>query len=64
MIIQDALRKLGEMQAKHATLIFILALVLSSIVALGIPKIKIQTDLSKELPSGVPSIELQKKDRH
>lgn len=61
MIIQDALRKLGEMQARYATPIFILALVLSSIVALGIPKIKIQTDLSKELPSGVPSIELQKK---
>ncbi len=49
------------MQADHAKTIFILAIVLSGMMAVGMPRIKIQTDLSKELPSGVPSIDLQTK---
>jgi len=60
-MLKSILRKIGELQAKHASLIFALAIVLSSIVALGIPKIRIQTDLSKELPKGIPTIELQEK---
>lgn len=49
------------MQAAHARTIFMMAIVLSTVMALGVPRIKLQTDLSKELPSGVPSIDLQTK---
>ncbi|RMF88940.1 MAG: hypothetical protein D6733_07420 [Methanobacteriota archaeon] len=59
MVLKPILRKVGELQATHARTIFLLAIVLSAFMALGVPRIRLQTDLSKELPSGVPTIELQ-----
>lgn len=60
-MLRAIFEKIGEIQARHAYAIFFSALLLSAVIALGIPKIRLQTDLSKELPEGVPSIELQKK---
>jgi len=58
-MLKPLLRWIGELQATHARTIFVLAIVLSAVMALGVPRIRLQTDLSKELPSGVPTIELQ-----
>ena len=59
MILHDILKKIGGIQAKYASVIFILAIILTAFIAVGIPKIRLQTDLSKELPKGIPALDLQ-----
>ncbi len=61
MELRSALKKLGEVQARHASIIFALATVFTAFMLLGVPQIRMQTDLSKELPEGVPVLELRDK---
>lgn len=60
-MLRGALRKLGEVQARHASMIFALAVMFTGFMILGVPHIQLQTDLSKELPEGVPVLELKDK---
>lgn len=52
------LRKVGELQARYPEAVVGLALIVTIIMAFGVPDISLQTDLSEELPEGVPVIEL------
>jgi|Deesub1362A_J573_1020465.scaffolds.fasta_scaffold00051_135 hypothetical protein len=52
--------KLGEFQAKHAAAIFAVSLAFTVFMGVGVTKIKLQTDLSKELPEDAPPIELMR----
>lgn len=54
------LHRLGEIQATYPKIIIGAALVFTIIMALGVPKISLQTDLAKELPEHVPSLDLIK----
>jgi len=57
--LKAVLKKLGEVQAKHASVIFVAAILITVFMALGVPQIRLQTDLSKELPDDIPALELQ-----
>ena len=58
MGLKIALRKLGEIQARYASIIFVFAIIFTAFMALGVPQIRLQTDLSKELPEDVPALDL------
>ncbi len=57
MFLRKLLLKVAEAQAKRGYAILALALLFTAVTAMGIPEIKLQTDLSKELPSGIEEIE-------
>jgi len=57
---QMALKRLGEIQAKHPVIVFFAAAAFTLFMLLGMTNIRIQTDLSKEMPEHLPVIELQK----
>ncbi len=62
-MLKEALRLIGGLQVRYANVIFVVAIVSTLFMALGVPKIRLQTDLSKELPQNIPVIELQEKVR-
>jgi len=55
------LTKLAWFQYKYSSLIFIVTMFLTIVVALGIQNIHLQTDISKELPQDLDVIKLQNK---
>lgn len=56
--LRGALKVLGEFQAKHASTIAMAAILLTIFMAFGVPQIRLQTDLSKELPDDIPALDL------
>ena len=57
----NALKKLAGFQYKHAYLICTVTIFLTIALALGIQNIRLQTDISKELPQDLEAIQLQNK---
>jgi hypothetical protein len=60
MLLRGALIRLAQAQAGRGYAIIALALIFTLAASLGLPEIGLQTDLSKELPSGIESIEKMK----
>lgn len=59
MITNRILTRLAHVQSKHAYGIVILAMIVTFIIGLGLPGIRLQTDISKELPQELDVIKLQ-----
>jgi len=59
MITNRILTRLAHIQSKHAYVIVILAMIVTFIIGLGLPGIRLQTDISKELPQELDVIKLQ-----
>ncbi len=57
MLLRGVLARLARAQAVHGRAIVALALIFTLVAALGLPEIGLQTDLSRELPSGIEAIE-------
>jgi len=57
MLLRGVLARLARAQAVHGRAIVVLALIFTLVAALGLPEIGLQTDLSRELPSGIEAIE-------
>ncbi len=57
MFLRRVLLKLAGFQAEHYRTAVLAALIFTGIMLLGVPKINLQTDLSKELPSGIEAID-------
>jgi|Deesub1362B_J571_1020462.scaffolds.fasta_scaffold01765_4 hypothetical protein len=60
MFLRAVLLRLGRFQAKHYSALTIAALIFTAIMLLGVPQMRLQTDLNKELPSGIEVIEKMK----
>jgi len=57
----DILKNLARFQYKYSFLIFMITVILTIAIGLGIQNIRLQTDISKELPQDLDVIKLQNK---
>lgn len=53
------MESVGEFQGRHANAIVIVALLLTAVIGMGIANIRMETDLSKEMPKDMPIMQLQ-----
>lgn len=54
MALENLLKKLAFMQKKRAVLIFVLALILTAFLGIGLSKIRLETDMKKMMPQELP----------
>ncbi|MCD6367465.1 MAG: MMPL family transporter [Candidatus Aenigmarchaeota archaeon] len=57
----DILKNLARFQYKYSSLIFMITVILTMAIGLGIQNIHLQTDINKELPQNLDVIKLQNK---
>lgn len=60
MILRDILLKVGGFQSRHYRRIILVAFIFTCFMLISVPQIKLQTNLNKELPSGIPVINKMK----
>lgn len=61
MKIEKLLSKVAKFQCKYPIPLFIIFILFTSVLAVGLPNIRMQTDLTKELPQDTPTSVQQKK---
>jgi len=59
MLIESVMERLAEFQGKHSKGIVVVALIVTLFLGVGLLNIRMETDISKELPQDLPVIELQ-----
>ena len=58
-LLELPLKKLAYVQKKYAVFIFILALLITGFLAIGLTKISVQSDLDKAMPQDLPIFEIE-----
>ncbi len=53
-LIEGMLKKLAETQSRHYKIMFLITLIVTIILASGLTKLEIQTDMNKEMPQDLP----------
>jgi len=56
--LNSGLRRVAEVQQKHAKKLLVVVLILTLFMAAGLPNLKLQTDFSKEMPQDLPITKL------
>lgn len=59
--LENLLRKLADIQKEYAPIVLILTILLTSFLAIGLTKINIESDISKEMPQELPVFKLKDK---
>ncbi|MFH1642120.1 MAG: MMPL family transporter [Nanoarchaeota archaeon] len=59
--LELALEKLARLQKRYALLIFIIVVLITGFLAIGVKDIRLQTDLTKEMPQDLPIFQLNNK---
>ena len=60
-LVEKMLEKLAETQSRHYKIMFIITLIVTIILASGLTKLEIQTDINKEMPQDLPVFKLGNK---
>ncbi len=60
-LIEKMLEKLADIQSRHYKIMFLITLIVTIILASGLTKLEIQTDINKEMPQNLPVFKLGNK---
>lgn len=60
-LIEKILGKLADIQSRHYKIMFVITLIVTMILASGLTKLEIQTDINKEMPQDLPVFKLGNK---